>query len=146
MTMRLRSLIFGRRPPAAKSLAGDGRYRVEVVGESYYQEALEVICGGRTEDGADHNCIATLVPEPDNPRDRNAIRVDIDGRTVGYLPRFDAIGYRDGLMLAGIPLGALHCRAVVRGGWDRRGERGHFGVMLDMDWPPRAGSAIARKH
>jgi hypothetical protein len=47
-------------------------------------------------------------------------------------------------MLAGIPMGTLNCRAVVRGGWNRGGKRGYFGVMLDMDWPPRARSASAR--
>ena len=143
-TMGFLSFLLGRRPTPVHALAGNGGYRIEVVGESHYQEVLEAICGGRTEAGADHDCVATLVPEPDNPHDRNAIRVDIGGRTVGYLPRADAIGYRDGLALAGIPMGTLNCRAVVRGGWDRGGTRGYFGVMLDMDWPPRARSTISR--
>jgi hypothetical protein len=129
--------LFRRRVEEPQWLLGDGLFRVEVVGESHYQDALEAICGGRTEAGVRHDCTALLVPEPTNRFDRNATRVDIDGRTVGYLPRFDAIGYRDGLQLARIPWRPLKCQAVIRGGWQRRGDLGQFGVMLDMDWPPR---------
>ena len=143
--MSLFSLLRRKPAPAAASLAGDGLYRIEVVGESHYQDVLEAICGGRTEDGADHDCMAMLVPEPDSPHDRNAIRVDIGGRTVGYLSRADAIGYRDGLQLAGIPIAPVRCRAVIRGGWDRRGDRGYFGVMLDMDWPPHPPQRMAKR-
>ena len=64
--MRFLSFLFRRREPAGSFLAGDGSYRVEVVGESHYQEALEAICGGRTEEGARQECTATLVPEPTN--------------------------------------------------------------------------------
>lgn len=135
--MRFLSLLFQRRRTAGRFLAGDGAYRVEVVGESHYQDALEAICGGRTEYGARLACTAILVPEPTNPYDPNATRVEIAGRMVGYLPRLDAVGYRDGLQLARIPSGPLVCRAVILGGWKRRGSSGQFGVMLDMDWPPR---------
>jgi hypothetical protein len=135
--MSLLSFLFGRRPAEARSLAGDGLFRVEVVGESHYQAVLEEICGGHTEKGVRHDCVAMLVPEPENPHDRNAIRVDINGRTVGYLSRADAVGYRDGLNLAGAAIHPLRCRAVIRGGWKRPDGLGYFGVMLDLDWPPR---------
>lgn len=36
-----------------------------------------------------HVSSATLTPEPENPHDPNAIRVDFDGITVGYIPRTD---------------------------------------------------------
>ena len=142
--MRFLSSLFQRRRPAGRFLAGNGQYRVEVVGESHYQQALEAICGARTEEGAHLRCTAILVPEPTNVHDRNATRVDIAGRTVGYLPRLDAVGYRAGLQLAGIPYGPLKCKAVIRGGWQRRRDRGQFGVMLDMHWPPRLRETKAR--
>jgi len=42
------------------------------------------------------NFIVTLVPEPDNAYDKNAIRVEIQGGAqVGYLSRDDAAEYRD---------------------------------------------------
>ena len=28
-----------------------------------------------------------LVPEPKNPHDKNAVRVDVDGLPIGYIPR-----------------------------------------------------------
>lgn len=36
-----------------------------------------------------HCTKAELIPEPDNPHDADAIRVDFDGVTVGYIPRSD---------------------------------------------------------
>ena len=117
----------------AGHIRGNGEFACEVVGESHYQKALERIAGGRSEDGAEHDCIAVLVPEPQNKHDRNAIRVDIDGMTVGYLSRSDA---RDlGKVLRGKGLGGaiLTVNAMIVGGWDRGGgDRGHFGVRLDI--------------
>ena len=46
--------IFSRVTP----LAGDETYSQEIVGESHYQDALEKIVGGRTEDSAEHYCDA----------------------------------------------------------------------------------------
>lgn len=117
----------------AGHIRGNGEFDCEVVGESHYQKALERIAGGRSEDGAEHDCIAVLVPEPQNKHDRNAIRVDIDGRTVGYLSRSDAIDL--GKVLRGKGLGGaiLTVNAMIVGGWDRGGDdRGHFGVRLDI--------------
>ncbi len=47
----------------AGTLDGAGTFEIEVVGESHYQAALERICGGRSEDGAEKHCRATLVLE-----------------------------------------------------------------------------------
>ena len=51
------------------------------MGESLYQPALRRITGGRDFHGDFTQAMAVsavLVPEPDNPHDRNAVRVDID--------------------------------------------------------------------
>ena len=110
---------------------GSGSYRVQVVGESNYQRALERICGGRTEDGAEKYITAALVLEDANPYDKNAVRVDIDGSTVGYLSRDAAKAYRNRFRSSG---GRAECPALIRGGWDRGGkDRGHFGVLLDLE-------------
>jgi hypothetical protein len=107
---------------------------VAVVGESHYQAELERICGGRDEHGAHHECVALLVPEDTNEFDPNAVRVDIDGLTVGYFSRPAAKRYRpiaDQLRSEG-KVGAA--AAIIVGGWDRGGDdRGHFGVQLDMN-------------
>jgi hypothetical protein len=52
-----------------------GGHRVEVARESYYQDALEKVCGGRSGNSAYLSCVAELVPEPDNPYDANAVAV-----------------------------------------------------------------------
>lgn len=109
-------------------LQGDGSFEFEIVGESFYQDALERLAGGRTEDGAEVEAVALLVPELTNPHDRNAVAVRILGYTVGYLSRSDALRYREacGVMPA-------RCAALIVGGWDRGpDDQGHFGVKLDL--------------
>ncbi|SRR6266568_181651 len=55
---------------------------VKVVGESFYQEALERVGGGRCSQGPRFRLItATLVREPHNRYDANAVRVDAGGLT-----------------------------------------------------------------
>lgn len=76
---------------------------------------------------------AVLVHENDNPYDNKAIRIDIQGMTVGYLSRKDARQYRKKLKEAGHPGITAKCFALIVGGWDRGPEnRGHFGVRLDL--------------
>lgn len=105
-------------------------FPLEVVGESHYQEALEEICGGRTEFGADKVRDAVLAPEDDNPYDKNAVAVRIQGKHVGYLGRSDARKYR-----AKIGKKQTACKAEISGGWSRDDgeDQGHFGVCLDFN-------------
>jgi hypothetical protein len=118
-------------PP--RHVEGDGEFQTEVVGESHYQGALESICGGRCEEGHNKEVLATLVLEDSNRHDRNAVRVDIEGTTVGYLSRPDARDYRRKLTKDGQPRATITCKALIRGGWDRgNGDQGHFGVCLDL--------------
>jgi hypothetical protein len=77
-------------------LPDDGRQRV--VGEHFCQAALQGICRGKQVPRAgEAGCwegslpvIARLIAEHDNPHDRNAVRVDVQGAAVGHLPREDA--------------------------------------------------------
>jgi HIRAN domain-containing protein len=64
---------------------------VNVVGESSYQPAIRKACGWSPGTDTHFDCFAELVPEPTNPYDPNAVRVDIDGACVGYLSRADAV-------------------------------------------------------
>jgi hypothetical protein len=117
------------------TLRGDGDYFTDVVGESHYQPWIERVVGGRTGESAEHYTDADLVLEDANPHDPKAVRVDVHGGTVGYLSREDARAYRRWVTAThGRPMGAT-CPAVIVGGWDRGGgDRGHFGVKLDL--PP----------
>lgn len=110
-----------------------GSFSTEVVGESHYQQALERICGGVTRDGVEKLATATLVLEDSNPHDKNAVRVDISGSTVGYLSRETAKSYRRRLIKEGISSQTQQCPALIRGGWDRgRDDKGSFGVRPDL--------------
>ena len=117
----------------------------DVVGESHYQEALETICGGKTEEAVDKACWAFLQPEPDNPFDRNAVAVYINGLKVGYLSRDLAVDMSVATThLWNTMQARCVARAQIRGGWRREYPRkdgavdvdeGHYGVILGLaDW------------
>jgi hypothetical protein len=79
-------------PSSIRPTRLDGRELVNVAGESHYQDALREIAG--QDDGEVRlETTAALIPEPSNPHDANAVRVEIDGRLVGYLPRASAVAY-----------------------------------------------------
>ena len=115
------------------TLVGPGTFALPVVGESHYQDALEAVCGPRSDEGEDRVVEAQLVLEDNNPYDSMAVRIDIQGHAVGYLNRRHAREYREQLTKASYPHANAYCHARIRGGWDR-GERGKgfYGVYLDL--------------
>lgn len=114
-------------------LSGPGLFEAPIVGESHYQTAIERLCGGRSAESAEKYVDAVLVLEDSNPHDSMAVRIDIDGTTVGYLSRADARSYRQRLQEAGHSRLTGVCSAVIRGGWDRgHSDKGHYGVWLDL--------------
>lgn len=106
--------------------------RVRVTGESHYQPALRACVQGRSSRGYEDavRVQAVLVPEPSNPHDRHAVRVDVDRRTVGYLPRGDAERYQP--LLRRLRGRTGWCVGRVTGGGDR-----HYGIYLQLA-PPDA--------
>ena len=116
-----------------RAITGRGPMALDIVGESRYQAALERICGGRTESGANRVVSAILIPDPRTRRTRTAVRVEILGDTVGYLDRRNALLSRGQLDRLGIPGERAICAAKILGGWDRGGgDTGQFGVRLDL--------------
>lgn len=112
------------------TLRGNGDYDVEVRGESNYQDTLVRVAGKHTKEGRTVEVDAVLFLEPNNPHDRNAIRVEIGGKPVGYIPREDAPEMRTALKQIGIVDGhRVGVDAVIVGG--RIGES--YGVWLDID-------------
>jgi hypothetical protein len=70
----------------------------EVVGERAHLAALRSVVGpGHRSNGGEHRAVATLVPEPTNRFDPDAVAVHIDEQRIGYLPREDAQRYRPAL-------------------------------------------------
>jgi hypothetical protein len=120
-------------PQSGAFVSGDGGYLFEVVGESHYQDDLERIVGGRTEDGAHYQCVAMLTPEPDNPYDPHAVSVSIDNCKVAYLSRDWAPKFNAALTAKGYA--EATCNALIVGGWDRGRDRGYFGIKLDIALP-----------
>lgn len=144
--MGIFAALFGRRGPefdlaGVRSMRGDGKFRLDVVGESHYQPALSEICGGRTREGHDFRTVAVLRPEPSNPHDPNAVRIEIACRPVGHLSRADAVRHLSELDAAGLArTQPVSCGARIVGGWEERErgrvvDRGSFGVRLDLVYP-----------
>jgi Protein of unknown function (DUF4236) len=120
-------------PQSGAFVSGNGGYHFEVVGESHYQADLERIVGGRTEDSASYKCVAILTPEPDNPYDPQAVCVSVKGRKVAHLSRDWAAKFKAALAANGYA--QAECNALIVGGWDRGGDRGNFGIKLDIALP-----------
>lgn len=132
--MGLFARLFGGRKAAWVTLKPGRGWVVEVVGESQYQDAIERSYVRHGGDGHDLKVTAAVVPEDGNRHDRNAVRVEIDGRTVGYLPREIAPDYRATM---GRQPGT--CSAKIVGGFMKDdGSQASYGVKLNAKWPPAA--------
>ena len=102
-----------------------------VVGESHYRDAIAAIVGGTRRDAVKLVTWASLVPEPENPYDRNAVAAHIGGHKGGHLSRDDAAAF--GPVLARLAAAGLtgYGRADIYGGWDRGpADRGDYGITL----------------
>ena len=104
-----------------------GHESVNVAGESHYQEALRSIAG--TGD-VRHEAEAHLIPEPENEYDPNAVRVEIDGLKVGYLPRDLAPAWGPRLAELASRRRVGGCDATIVGGADTA-----LGVFLRLPDP-----------
>lgn len=118
------SLIF--------EIVGPGLYEVDIVGESFYQDALNEIAGGKTEDGHSLEKKAILFLQDDNPHDDKAVAIFIDRKLVGHLERETARSFRQELATAGVPGQHTFVGALIVGGWSRENDEGHYGVKLDL--------------
>lgn len=81
----------------AVDLGRDLWRNTEVEGEFAREEAIVAALGQRPSAGRDierEGVILSLVPEPDNPFDPNAISVRFNNMVVGYLSREDALTYK----------------------------------------------------
>lgn len=108
-------------------------YEFEVVGESFYQPALQALAGDHGDDAANLETTAVVVPDDNNPHDNKAVKVLIDGHQVGHLSRDDARSYRRRLAAKKQGMVAAQCGALIMGGFvSRGGERASYGVRLDM--------------
>lgn len=121
---------------------GSGRgYSTGITGESRRQAVLRRLSAGRRERGDDVSFIAVLIPEPENPYDPNAVRVDIQGGDqIGYLAREDAMDYRTVFKALAETQKVGVCRAKLIGGTS---DKPSFGVMVDLKAPDALLAAVA---
>jgi hypothetical protein len=121
------------RPLPTKTLWLSAAGRMAVVGESHYQPALHLAADGRAvknfDDGVRVTC--ALIPEPSNPYDKNAVRVDCLTKhgavTVGYIDRGNAPAYQQPL-LQNIPREAVAvCHGMIMGGGPKL-----YGIWLSL--------------
>lgn len=138
--------LFRKKPaplPDLPNVILPGGRSVNVVGESFYQAALESIAGGKTEDTCNLERWAILHREPDNPYDTNAVAVYIFGQKVGHLSQSDAERYAPIIDELWRSFGKrAACRASITGGWRRLARdgvtvtnEGHYGVRLGLADP-----------
>src|SRR5215218_9167813 len=93
------------------------------------QDALWRLCGDVRSARVRKAIVATLVPEPDNPVDSNAIAVQIGAQTVCHLPAQIAAHYHAGLIALMNRFGSfVSLNGVIVGGSGR-----YLGVWLEHD-------------
>lgn len=115
-------------------LVGTAGYKINVVGESFYEASFLSLCGARTIAGVTMEASARLTLQDDNPHDKYAVCVTIQGHPVGHLSRDDARAFRRLVRYGELSLSEVfECAAKVCGGWDRgEGDIGAFGVRLNL--------------
>lgn len=124
--------LKGKAMPATHHLQGTGKYSFPIVGESFYQRALDGIAGPKNPAGVDMTTIASVVLDDFNRHDNKAVRVEIDGQVIGHFSKENARKYRDWLKSHGINNATCAANARITGGWQRGSGEGDYGVSLDF--------------
>ncbi len=113
---------------------GNEEFKLPVVGEFHYQSTFEEICGPRTEEGENRVVTAVLILDNTNRYDNNAVRVEVEGKTVGYLSRSDASTFRTRLQNERVTAQHFTCKANIRGGGRSENKKpGMVGIYLDVN-------------
>jgi hypothetical protein len=87
------------------------RRSIPVVGAEFFAKNLRDALGASGEQGHEVHRHGVLIFEDENAYDRYAVRVELDGRPIGYLPRPNAIALRD-LAQRQTPPGTNMARAI----------------------------------
>jgi hypothetical protein len=122
-------------PDSAPALhwSDDGRFMVELINESRYQQTLQALAGQHGDAAAAAPYLATLMPDDRNAYENEAVAVFLAGRLAGYLAPKAAIKLRE-LLRKKEAAGQLStCDAQVRGGALWQGKRLSYVVVLDVE-------------
>jgi len=111
-------------------------FQFDIVGESYYQGALEKLfkeSKPKENDGVINTLDAHIVPDDLNPYDDKAVRIDIDQYTVGHLSRDDARSFRRRLGAKKLTGQITKCKTIITGGHIlANNQKADFGISLDI--------------
>ncbi len=113
-------------------IEASGNYSLGLAGESHYFDAISKAVHRRT---GEQSALAEIVREPDNKFDANAVRVEIKGRTVGYIPRELAPSFHSLLDYGKSINKRIFARCRV---WISDAEDSYGSVSLDIDDPNSA--------
>ena len=146
--------MFRRRSQAGLVVENFGAYGQDVAGESHHRSELaraeRRLSEEERRDGRGY-LFARLVREPKNAYDPNAVRVELDGRLAGYIPRGQAAGVS--AWLAAHAGKDVWVRAVLVWRTDLPGS--DYGVWLDLpatreldavEWLPLEGASVRSRH
>jgi hypothetical protein len=111
---------------------GDNSFDFPVVGVAHFQRELQRIARARRNRSGDHLVAALLVPERNNRRDGEAVAVQIERQTVGYMGRDIAPAFLKVLGEGGFDCAAAASLVAER---VRGAEPADFGVRLDAVLP-----------
>ncbi len=110
--------------PTGKTVNANGTF--DIVGEASYQSNLKKIAGPKTKEAKYLTVPALIESEPTNKHDKNALKVTIQGLTVGYLSREEAS------YIAAKTINPIFkpVMATIVGGWKDKTSEGQYGVKL----------------
>lgn len=116
-------------PDRIRRLSGDGDFSVKVAGTSNYQDAIT-----RTKRalGTNHSgdFLVSLVPDPENKYDANAIKVVHKSNVLGFIPGNQTGGIHEALSEADASECKVMARIVGHG-------KATLGLRLNIAQPPR---------
>jgi hypothetical protein len=124
--------INHRRNTAKLFFVSDNSFSVHAHGSGNYQDRLQTIIRTGNETDSKHRYEASLFLDNKNPFDCLAVKIDINGSTIGYLSRLDARAYRQ--ELSRLELGAADhgCAAIIIGDRGHGRRHGVYSVRLDL--------------
>lgn len=115
-------------------LNGKNEYDFKIAGEAAFQDNLLKITGNKCEQAKCMNLQAIIQADPTNKYDLNAVRVQINNLTIGYLNPQTARDFKEVLAVRKIdPATIFTADAKIVGGWKDHKSEGNLAVYLDID-------------
>ena len=108
----------------------------DLVGESHWQDNIATVVGDKFEGGVYWQVVGQLCFEDNNPADKNAVVVLIDGKPVGWIPRADCKKVRAQITAQNPAAKPVICKAMIHSGFKARdGSWASYGVRIGLRDP-----------